>query len=72
MSSFVFATDLHGNVESYERLFETEADAVVLGGDLLPHTKGTLEQRLLAQQEFCRGFLSEKFSSRPEIGRAHV
>ena len=65
MSSFVYATDLHGNAESYERLFGMEADAVVLGGDLLPHTKGTLEQRLEAQRAFCRGFLSEKLSSRP-------
>ena len=65
MSSFLFATDLHGNVESYERLFAADADAVVLGGDLLPHIKGTLEHRLETQREFCRGFLSEKFSSRP-------
>ena len=65
MSTFVYATDLHGNVESYERLFDLDADAVVLGGDLLPHLKGTLERRLEAQQEFSRGFLSKKFSSRP-------
>jgi len=65
MSSFVYATDLHGNVESYERLFDLEGDAVVLGGDLLPHVKGTLEFRLEAQQEFCRSFLSKKFASRP-------
>lgn len=65
MSTFVYATDLHGNLESYERLFDLEGDAVVLGGDLLPHIKGTLEQRLEAQQTFCRDFLSRKLSSRP-------
>ena len=37
MSSFVFATDLHGNREAYERLLAMEADAVVLGGDLFPY-----------------------------------
>jgi uncharacterized protein len=65
MSSFVYATDLHGNRESYERLFGLEADAVVLGGDLLPHTKGTLEQRLSAQQAFIREYLAERLASRP-------
>ena len=29
MSSFVYASDLHGNRESYDRLFELDADAVV-------------------------------------------
>src|SRR6185295_19560411 len=65
MASFVYASDLHGNADSYDRLFDLEADAVVLGGDLLPHTKGPLEQRLEVQQEFARGFLSKKFASRP-------
>src|SRR6185503_11266485 len=65
MASFVYASDLHGNRESYERLFEIEADAVVLGGDLLPHTKGTLELRIEAQRAFARDYLSRKFASRP-------
>ena len=46
MASFVYASDLHGNVDSYDRLFDADADAVVLGGYLLPHTKGTCEQRI--------------------------
>jgi Icc-related predicted phosphoesterase len=37
VASFVYASDLHGNKEAYERLFALEADAVVLGGDLLPY-----------------------------------
>jgi Icc-related predicted phosphoesterase len=65
MSSFVYASDLHGNVESYDRLFGMDADAVVLGGDLLPHTKGPLEHRLEVQREFSRGYLAAKFTSRP-------
>lgn len=65
MSSFVYASDLHGNRESYERLFEIEADAVVLGGDLLPHTKGTLESRIEAQRAFARDYLTPKLASRP-------
>ena len=63
MSTFVYATDLHGNAESYDRLFEAEADAVVLGGDLLPHTKGTLESRIEAQRSFARDYLSRKFAT---------
>jgi Icc-related predicted phosphoesterase len=65
MSHFVYASDLHGNRESYDRLFELDADAVVLGGDLLPHTKGTLEARLEAQRVFARDYLAAKFESRP-------
>jgi len=65
MASFVYASDLHGNRESYDRLFAADADAVVLGGDLLPHTKGTLESRIEAQREFARDYLSRKFASRP-------
>src|SRR5579862_288655 len=65
MSTFVYATDLHGNRESYERLFQLEADAVVLGGDLLPHTKVTLERRVEAQHSFVRDYLAERFASRP-------
>jgi Icc-related predicted phosphoesterase len=65
VSTFVYATDLHGNRDAYDRLFRTEADAVVLGGDLLPHTKGTLESRVEAQRAFARDYLADLFSSRP-------
>lgn len=65
MPSFVYASDLHGNADAYDRLFDLEADAVVLGGDLLPHTKGTLERRIERQCEFARDFLARKFASRP-------
>src|SRR4051812_34052377 len=65
MPSFVYASDLHGNRDSYDRLFDLEADAVVLGGDLLPHTKGPLERRIDAQKEFARDYLAAKFASRP-------
>jgi Icc-related predicted phosphoesterase len=65
MSTFVYASDLHGNVESYNRLFDLEADAVVLGGDLLPHSKGPCERRIEVQSAFVRDYLAEKFASRP-------
>lgn len=65
MSTFVYATDLHGNRDSYERLFGLEADAFVLGGDLLPHTKGTLDQRVEVQRAFARDYLAERLASRP-------
>ena len=65
MSTFVYATDLHGNRESYDRLFGLDAEAVVLGGDLLPHTKGTLEHRIETQQVFARDYLAGRLASRP-------
>src|SRR5687767_5376203 len=40
MPRIVYASDLHASIPHYETLFETalasEADAVILGGDLLP------------------------------------
>lgn len=40
MPRIVYASDLHASIPHYERLFETaievDADAVILGGDLLP------------------------------------
>lgn len=65
MSTFVYASDLHGNREAYDRLFDLDADAIVLGGDLLPHTKGTLEARIEAQQAFAREYLAGRLASRP-------
>jgi len=65
MATFVYATDLHGNRDSYDRLFQMDADAVVLGGDLLPHTKGPLERRIEAQQAFARDYLADRLASRP-------
>ncbi len=41
MATWMFATDLHGRVEHYERLFDLvereRPEAVLLGGDLLPN-----------------------------------
>ena len=38
----LYTSDLHGNISAYEQLFslavERQAEAVVVGGDLLPHT----------------------------------
>jgi Icc-related predicted phosphoesterase len=65
VSSFVYASDLHGNVEAYEQLFRLPADAVVLGGDLLPHPKGSGDRLLEIQREFARDWLAPRLSRRP-------
>ncbi len=63
MSTFIYASDLHGNKEAYERLFAIEADAVVLGGDLLPYPR---EGDLIGvQRRFAEDFLAPKLASRP-------
>jgi Icc-related predicted phosphoesterase len=63
MSTFVYASDLHGNVEAYERLFALPADAVVLGGDLLPFPReGDLIE---VQRRFARDVLAPLLDSRP-------
>jgi len=57
MTSCLFASDLHGRVDRYEKLFEaierTRPSAVFVGGDLLPHAHGT------GPGAFIRDFLGE-------------
>jgi Icc-related predicted phosphoesterase len=60
----LFATDLHGNRRAYTQLFEEApergADALVLGGDMLPK-KGFVRDTLSGQRAFIRQWL------RPEV-----
>jgi Icc-related predicted phosphoesterase len=65
MSCLLYATDLHGNVAAYEELFALPAEAIVLGGDLLPHPSGAGERLLEIQRAFARDYLAAKFRSRP-------
>jgi Icc-related predicted phosphoesterase len=67
MSTFVYASDLHGNIPSYEELFRLQADAVVLGGDLLPHPAGAGAQLFDIQREFARTYLAPKLAERPSF-----
>ncbi len=65
MSTIVYASDLHGNREAYDQLFALDADAVVLGGDLLPYPlKGGVDL-LALQRKFVAGYLADKMASRP-------
>lgn len=65
MSRFLFASDLHGNREAYEALFAMEGDALVLGGDLLPHPPGRGAELLNVQRRFAVDFLAPRLRSRP-------
>lgn len=65
VSTFLYASDLHGNVRAYDQLFRMEADAVVLGGDLLPYPMRAGGDLLKMQREFVLGYLASKFRSRP-------
>ncbi|MBI3855185.1 MAG: metallophosphoesterase [Planctomycetes bacterium] len=65
MSSFVYASDLHGNREAYDRLFAAESDAVVLGGDLLPYPLKLGGDPVAAQRRFVEEYLADKLASRP-------
>ena len=64
MSTLVYASDLHGNREAYEQLFAMEADAVVLGGDLLPYPLKAGGDLLKLQTDFAR-WLAPLLDSRP-------
>jgi Icc-related predicted phosphoesterase len=65
VSTFVYASDLHGNREAYDQLFALEADAVVLGGDLLPYPLKRGGDLLELQRNFVESYLARKFSTRP-------
>jgi Icc-related predicted phosphoesterase len=63
MSTFLYASDLHGNEGAYRKLFSMEADAIVLGGDLLPYPR---EGDLVGvQRAFAEKVLGPLIRSRP-------
>jgi Icc-related predicted phosphoesterase len=65
MSTVIFASDLHGTRAAYDRLFDLKADAIVLGGDLLPYPLKRGGELLALQLDFVTGYLASKVESRP-------
>jgi Icc-related predicted phosphoesterase len=65
VSTFVYASDLHGNRDAYDQLFALDADAVVLGGDLLPYPLKSGGDLLALQRKFVAEYLAEKMATRP-------
>jgi len=65
VSSIVYASDLHGNHDAYETLFGLDADAVVLGGDLLPYPLKSGGDLLALQRRFVEGYLAPRMATRP-------
>jgi Icc-related predicted phosphoesterase len=63
--TLVFASDVHGNRDAYDRLFDLEADAIVLGGDLLPYPLKRGGDLLGLQTDFVKGYLAAKMALRP-------
>ena len=64
MSRILFASDLHGNRDAYEALFAMEAEAVVLGGDLLPYPLKSGGDLLVLQRNFAT-WLAPLLDTRP-------
>jgi Icc-related predicted phosphoesterase len=60
----VYSSDLHGNKELYEELLELaekrKAQAVIIGGDLLP-IHGPFQYSLQEQEEFIFSFIEPRF-----------
>jgi uncharacterized protein len=65
VSTILFASDVHGNRQAYDRLFSLEADAIVLGGDLLPYPLKRGGDLLALQRDFVTDYLAKKIASRP-------
>ena len=63
---FIYACDIHGDTNKYEKLFKTAQEEdikyMVLGGDLLPK-RGI---RVIIQPEFIRDFFEDYFKSLKE------
>ena len=59
----VYTSDLHGNKELYSELFELAeergAQAVIIGGDMLP-MQGSFQYSLLEQKDFIFSYLAPK------------
>ena len=76
MASFpcLFATDLHGRISRYEKLFALIAgerpQALFLGGDLLPHTSFNLTQK--QEDDFILNYLTPNLDRlRQELGSSY-
>jgi len=65
MTNCFFATDLHGRVERYNKLFShilsEEPEAVFLGGDLLPSGLFSLATNETVVNDFIKDFLLSEF-----------
>ena len=59
----VYTSDLHGNKEHYQELFELaeqrKAQAIIIGGDMLP-IHGPFKSSLQEQQNFIFSYLEPK------------
>jgi Icc-related predicted phosphoesterase len=65
--SCLFAADIHGRPDRYEKLIRTirerEPDAVFLGGDLLPFPLASLDPAQSLPADFARDFLAVRFDA---------
>jgi Icc-related predicted phosphoesterase len=72
----LFASDIHGRVDRYEKLWraieETAPDAVFLGGDLLPSGFDGLDSLDPDHEDFVNGFLAPGFRKvRSKLGERY-
>ncbi|MFH0944156.1 MAG: metallophosphoesterase [Planctomycetota bacterium] len=65
MTRCLFASDIHGQVDRYEKLIRTiesaRPDAVFLGGDLLPSPFMALSSGMPLHEDFVNGYLAKRF-----------
>ena len=76
MTPCFFVSDLHGQIDRYEKLFaaigEAPPAAVFLGGDLLPSGLSALSTLDPAHRDFVNDFLAPGFQRlREGLGRAY-
>ena len=76
MNECLFASDLHGHADRWEKLFraieETRPAAVFLGGDLLPSAFALAPSATPGHEEFVAGFLAGGFADlRDRLGEQY-
>jgi Icc-related predicted phosphoesterase len=74
VTTCLFVSDLHGQIQKYERLFKIiekeHPQCVFLGGDLLPHQHMVRQSIDLTHRDFIRNYLSREFSGlRDKLGK---
>jgi len=76
VTACVFASDLHGRLDRYEKLFDVieaeHPDAVFLGGDLLPNAPSFRPSSSHVSDDFVNGFLVTKLGAlRDRLGSVY-
>ena len=70
MTTAVFATDIHGNKSLFEKLFKyakINSCEVIIGGDICPKLKPSIEESIIVQRKFLVEYLIPRIEKLPKL-----